>query len=206
MTRAWQQSPPAFGGRSRLGFAHGVAGVVFAALADGTSRETSEAADRLRGLPAMIRKGIRWPVRAGSSYFMPGWCNGVAGHLLVWTRLWQWSAETADREMMERIAWGIVESRTSMGNLCCGAAGQAVSLAVFAAAAAEPSWRRRAQEFLDKLEPQWPKDDHPQSLYRGELGLLLARLECDASVPRFPVWGASLDPRPSVSRNPVNVA
>lgn len=197
LARAWQQSPPAFSSRSRLGFAHGVAGVVFAALTNGTSRETSEATGRLRGMQVMIRKGIRWPVRAGGSYFMPGWCNGVAGHLLMWTRLWQKTGESEDREMMEKIAWGILESRTAMGNLCCGASGQAISLAAFAAAAAEPSWQRRAQEVLDKLQPQWPVDDHLQSLYRGELGLLLGRLECDSPEPHFPVWGASLVQRRS---------
>jgi eukaryotic-like serine/threonine-protein kinase len=192
VARAWQQSPPAFSSRSRLGFAHGVAGMVFAALTIGTSRETSEAAGRLRGMQVMMRRGVRWPVRAGSSYFMPGWCNGVAGHLLMWTKLWQTSGESEDREMMEKIAWGILESRTAMGNLCCGATGQAVSLAAFAAAAGEPLWQRRAQEILDKLQPKWPADDHPQSLYRGELGLMLARLECDSPEPMFPVWGASL--------------
>lgn len=192
IARAWQQSPPVCSRSSRLGFAHGVAGMVFAALTNGPSRETSEAVGRLRVLPVMIRKGIHWPVRTGSSRFMPGWCNGVAGHLLMWTRLWQWSGQTEDREMMERIAWGILESRTAMGNLCCGAAGQAISLAAFAAAAADSSWQRRAQEYLDKLQPLWPNDDHPQSLYRGELGLLLARLECDSPAPIFPVWGASL--------------
>jgi serine/threonine-protein kinase len=190
--KAWQQSPPASIRNSRLGFAHGTAGMVFGALTSGSSKRVEEAAGRLRTLTVMMRKGIRWPVRAGGSYFMPGWCNGVAGHLLMWMRVWQCSGQPEDREMMERVAWGVMESRTSMGNLCCGAAGQAVALASFAAATGDPAWRRRATEFLDRLQPRWPKDDHPQSLFRGQLGLLLVRLECDSDTPRFPVWGASL--------------
>jgi serine/threonine-protein kinase len=184
--RAW------LGRNNRLGFAHGIAGMAFAALTRGDSRETREAVAELQKETVMMRRGIRWPVRFGGTYFMPGWCNGVAGHLLMWTRLWQLSGSAEDREMMERGAWGIVESATSMGNVCCGAAGQAIALACFAAATQDPTWRRRASAFIESLQPRWPKDDHPQSLFRGELGLLLARLECDSDTPRFPVWGASL--------------
>jgi serine/threonine-protein kinase len=179
---------------NRLGFAHGVAGMIFAALTKGELQDTRKAVAELQKETVMMRRGVRWPVRFGSSYFMPGWCNGVAGHLLMWTRLWQLSGVAEDREMMERVAWGVLESVTAMGNVCCGAAGQAIALACFASAAGDPSWRRRASAFIESLRPRWPKDDHPQSLFRGELGLLLARLECDSDTPRFPVWGASLNP------------
>ncbi len=130
--RAWKEAPPEFRSPQRLGFAHGVAGMVVGSLTGGKSPEADEAADRLRRLPVMIRRGIKWPVRGGGDYFMPGWCNGVAGHLLMWTRVWQCSGLSEDREMMERTAWGVLESQTSLGNLCCGAAGQAVALASFA--------------------------------------------------------------------------
>jgi serine/threonine protein kinase len=190
---AWEASAPSFRSRSRLGFAHGVSGVVFGALTTGRSPEADEASAGLRRLPVMMRRGVHWPVRGGSDYFMHGWCNGVAGHLLMWTRLWQCSGLPEDRDMMERAAWGVWESRIPMGNLCCGAAGQAAALAAFACAAAEPRWRKRAVELLQNLKPRWPKDDHPQSLFRGELGLLLVRLECESGASaRFPVWGASL--------------
>jgi serine/threonine protein kinase len=193
IARAWLKLPPGPNDHGRLGFAHGTAGMIFSALTNGSCQLANDAAQRLRALPIMIRKGIHWPVRAGGDYFMPGWCNSVAGHLLMWTRVWQCSGLSEDREMMERAAWGVLESRTSMGNLCCGAAGQAVALASFASATGEPLWRNRASELLNRLRPTWPKDDHPQSLFRGELGLLLASLECDSGVPsRFPVWGASL--------------
>jgi serine/threonine-protein kinase len=184
--RAW------LGRNNRLGFAHGIAGMAFAALTRGDSHQAREAVAELQKETVMMQRGIRWPVRFGGAYFMPGWCNGVAGHLLMWTRLWQLSGSADDREMMERVAWGTLESSTSMGNVCCGAAGQAIALACFAAAAGDPSWRGRASAFIESLRPRWPKDDHPQSLFRGELGLLLARLECDSETPRFPVWGASL--------------
>ncbi len=190
---AWLAAAPSFSKRSRLGFAHGVSGMVFVSLTAGNSPEANEAAAGLRRLPVMIRRGIRWPVRAGSDYFMHGWCNGIAGHLLMWTRMWQCSGSPEDREMMERSAWGVWESRMTLGNVCCGAAGQAAALAAFACAAGEPLWRKRAGEFLERLQPKWSKDDHPQSLFRGELGLLLMRLECESGAPvRFPVWGASL--------------
>ncbi len=190
--RAWHDGSGRPARNNRLGFAHGVAGMVFASLTRGESPEISDALAELQKDTVMMRRGVRWPVRAGGEYFMPGWCNGVAGHLLMWTRLWQISGAAEHRETMERAGWGILESATAMGNVCCGAAGQAVTLACFARAVGDPAWRTRAGGFLERLRPQWPKDDHPQSLFRGELGLLLARLECDSAAPRFPVWGESL--------------
>jgi serine/threonine protein kinase len=192
MACAWRAVRPDFSGSPRLGFAHGIAGVVFGALTTQDTTNARVAVEKLRGSAAMIRKGVRWPVRAAGGFFMPGWCNGVAGHLLMWTRTWQISGDPDDREMMERIAWGVMESRTALGNVCCGVAGQAIALASFAASTRDPTWRKRGSEFLDGLKPRWPKDDNPQSLFRGELGLLLARLECASDAPRFPVWGASL--------------
>lgn len=200
IANAWLRTRPAFNRRTRLGFAHGVAGMLFASLTAGLSREVSEASGRLQELPVMIRKGIHWPVFVTGSSFMPGWCNGVAGHMLLWTRLWQFSASSDHREMMERTAWGLWESRTAIGNVCCGAAGQAISLAVFGSTVGDPAWQSRARALLDSLQPRWPGDDHPQSLFRGELGLLLAQLECDSRDPKFPVWGASLI-LPSAARN-----
>lgn len=94
--------------------------------------------------------------------------------------------------MMERCAWGVLEKPTSLGKICCGAAGQAVALAVFAVAVDEPVWRRKARKILDNLEPHWRLGSRLQGLYHGQLGLVLAHLECDAVAPRFPVWGASL--------------
>jgi eukaryotic-like serine/threonine-protein kinase len=193
VAKAWQKVRPSIHGKPRLGFAHGIAGMVFASLTCGRSPEAQEAGARLRTLPVMLRKGIHWPVRAQGHSFMPGWCNGVAGHLMMWMRMWQCFGIAEDREMMERAAWGVLESRTSMGNLCCGAAGQAAALASFSVAVGEPIWQQRASEFINSLEPKWPKDDHAQSLFRGELGLHLVRLECEAGVPsEFPVWGSSL--------------
>jgi serine/threonine protein kinase len=191
--RAWQTVSPSFAPNSRLGFAHGIAGLVFGALTVGHSECVEKGVSELRRLAVMLRRGIRWPVRSRTQFFMPGWCNGVPGHLLMWARLWQQSGTDEDRDMAERCAWGVWESRTTMGNLCCGATGQAAALATFACVVDEPVWRGRACEMLDKLRPTWPKDDHPQSLFRGELGLQLMRLECESGATvRFPVWGDSL--------------
>jgi eukaryotic-like serine/threonine-protein kinase len=192
IARAWQHIGNAFENGRWLGFAHGVAGVVFASLGSSMTSKALDAADRLRRVSVKTRKGIGWPVTAGSNESAPGWCHGTAGYLLMWTRVWQCTHLPEDREMMERCAWGVWESPTSLGMICCGAAGQAVALAAFAVATDEPSWQRRARQLLDKLCPTWRKHSHPQGLFHGQLGLVLARLECEAISPRFPVWGASL--------------
>jgi serine/threonine-protein kinase len=205
IARAWQHIGNAFENGRWLGFAHGVAGVVFGSLVSDNSSKALNAADRLRRMSVKTRKGIRWPVTVGSNEFASGWCHGIAGHLLMWTRVWQCSRLPEDREMMERCAWGVLELPTSLGKVCCGAAGQAVALAEFALATDEPSWQRRARQLLANLRPRWRKNSRPQGLFHGQLGLALARLECEACSPRFPVWGMSLgvedDQRPLIRQS-----
>jgi predicted Ser/Thr protein kinase len=191
VARFWERMPAS--NRRRLGFAHGAAGIAFAALTCGKPANTDGMVAELRRQTVMLKKGVHWPVRIDGNFFMPGWCNGVAGHLLLWTKLWQRSAHSEDREMLERVAWGLWESRTNLGNICCGGSGQAIALACFATATGDENWRNRAIEFLEKLRPRWPKDDHPQSLFRGELGLHLAEIECrSGAAVQFPVWGQGL--------------
>ena len=191
VARAWRKA--ATSNRKRLGFAHGLAGLAFAALVCGKAEDTPQVMTALRSQTVPLDKGVRWPVQIDGNFFMPGWCNGVAGHLLLWTMLWKQSAQDQDREMLERVAWGVWESRSNLGNVCCGGSGQAVALACFAAAAGDPVWHSRATQLIDKLKPQWPKDDRPQSLFRGELGMLLAQIECHAEAEVvFPVWGMGL--------------
>jgi len=194
LTGAWT-TPRAniLGNRRYLGFAHGVAGLVFTTYACGDPRKASPLLEELRHTGSRLKRGLRWPVHANSNFFLDGWCNGVAGHLLMWTKVWQHSQDDKDLEMLDRIAWGVWESGIGLSNLCCGAAGQAIILASFSSVIDDRRWKVRAADFLNVVPPRWSKYEPPQSLFNGELGLLLARLECrHGTPPRFPVYGEDI--------------
>jgi eukaryotic-like serine/threonine-protein kinase len=196
VTRAWTTPRANILGKGRcLGFAHGVAGLVFTTYVCGDTKSAAPVLQELRRTASRLQRGICWPVHANSNFFTGGWCNGVAGHLLMWTKVWQHSRDEKDREMLDRVAWGVWESRMGLTNLCCGAAGQAIILASFSSMVDDPTWRTKAANWLISLRPRWSKDGRPQSLFRGELGLLLARLECGhGKPPRFPVYGEDRSP------------
>jgi serine/threonine-protein kinase len=195
VSRAWEFAKPINAGKALLGFAHGAAGLAYTSLVCGDTSNSLQLMDDLTRIAECQRRGLRWPVRSKTNFFMPGWCNGVAGHLLLWSKVWQRFARVEDREVLERIAWGVWESRTNLGNICCGAAGQAMILSCFANVVDDPTWRKRSADLLAFATPIWTKQDHPQSLFRGELGLLLARLECNPGLPtEFPVYGSDVLP------------
>jgi len=186
---AWAKTGAHIRPNQRLGFAHGIAGQVFATYACGLPEAALPMVGQLRDTAIPLRKAVIWPVRAGSANFGAGWCNGFAGHLLMWTKVWQHSRSSEDRELLDRIAWAVWKYRMPLGSLCCGAAGQAVILVSFSSATEDYHWKRKTLDWLHSFRPRWPRESRPQSLFQGKLGLLLARAECEyATRPQFPVY------------------
>lgn len=186
---AWAKTGTHIRRNQVLGFAHGVAGQVFATYVCGDPKLASPTLEQLREKGIPQQKTIIWPVRVGSHHFWLGWCNGLAGHLMMWTKVWQHSHSNEDREVLDQLAWGVWKNRMALGSLCCGAAGQAITLASFFSAAGEHREKRKTLSWLHSLRPRWTVDDRPQSLFQGKLGLLLARIECEHAVhPQFPVY------------------
>ena len=187
--RAWAKTGTEIRRNQVLGFAHGVAGRVFASYVCGDPKTASPIVQQLREMAIPHQKAMVWTVRAGSDGFWLGWCNGLAGHLLMWTKVWQHSRADEDREILERLAWTVWKYRAPLGSLCCGAAGQAVILAFFSSATGDHQWKSKTLAWLRSSRPRWTKHEASQSLFHGKLGLLLARIECEcATRPQFPVY------------------
>ncbi|MGB7751769.1 MAG: lanthionine synthetase LanC family protein [Candidatus Acidiferrales bacterium] len=188
--RAWAKTGTKIRRNRPFGFAHGIAGQVYATYACGEPSLAAPIIEQLREAAIPHQKILVWTERAGGSRFSAGWCNGLAGHLLLWTTIWRHSRAGADREIVDRLASGVWKWRASMGSVCCGGAGQAITLAGTAAATGNLSGRRKISEWLGSLQPRWPTDhNHRQSLIHGRLGFLLARMECEyAARPQFPVY------------------
>jgi hypothetical protein len=105
---------------------------------------------------------------------MPGWCNGSAGFVHLFTLAHELSGEALYRRLAEGAAWHVWEAPDGNGSLCCGLAGRAYALLNFyrhAGGAGGSVWLARARELAEgaATDLAWAVDS-PDSLYRGELG------------------------------------
>jgi serine/threonine-protein kinase len=124
---------------------------------------------------------------------MPGWCNGNAGHVFLWTLAYQVFGEQSYRALAEQAAWGIVEQRTHFNNLCCGATGCAYAMLSLYRATADESWLQQARRYADRVatipDPPSERPSDVDSLYKGDIGAIV--LLDDMSAPeqsRMPLF------------------
>lgn len=168
--------------RPNLGMAHGWAGYLYASLrwcraaAVPPPERLEERLGELADLARPWESGLRWSWRdtPGTSY-MPGWCNGSAGFVHLWT-LARYPA------LAEGAAWHAWEDPDTNGNLCCGLAGRAYALLHLHRHGGGPEWLDRARELADRAARTIDRTtDAPDSLYRGRTGL--AVLAADLTRP-----------------------
>jgi serine/threonine-protein kinase len=203
MASVWQeidQQPPIREGTmiTYTGIAHGWSGILYAALCwhgSSGSELPSGLEERLRQLMECSEpsgRGVRWPWvlpqgrKGGAAYYMPGWCNGTAGHIFLWTAAHRVFHDDAYLRIAEKAAWDAWESSNSVSNLCCGFAGQAYGLLNLYKHTGESAWLERARELASRAAA-WDPADYvaltlaPDSLYKGEMGV--AVLADDLSAP-----------------------
>lgn len=186
-----------------LGVAHGWAGVLYASLL--WSRATRwepppQFGTRLRELAALaepVGRGVCWPVFAipgRREEYWSGWCNGQAGHVMLWTLAYDVLGDERWRRLAVDSAWCVADSPIGVSSLCCGAAGEIYALLSVHRCTGDESWLRRAMSRAgDAAEHAAPADDAPTplSLYKGRVGLAVlgADLEHPAAsaMPLFEV-------------------
>jgi hypothetical protein len=186
-------------GETYLGYAHGVAGALHALCVDGLATAPSPpdprlvaALDRLAGMAKEDGAGLSWPVQPGRPATWPGWCHGSAGHALLWLA----AARLFGREDDMRRAAGAARSalalagRDASSSLCCGRAGVALAAAAAARATGAGVLVDQARALLAAGRPDQYGEILPHSLFRGETGVLLARLELERpDLADFPLVG-----------------
>lgn len=175
-----------------IGMAHGWAGLLYTALrwqAMGGTQAPAWIGERLQQLLACTTpsgRGLSIPWRsalAPTANAMPGWCNGSAGLVYLFTLAAEVLEQPDWLAAAEAFAWHSYEAGGGTADLCCGLAGRAYALAAFANAADQPHWLDRSRALAAqavKVAPGVASADHPpHSLYKGELGamLLLDELE-----------------------------
>ncbi len=199
MASIWQEidkEPPLREGTriTYLGIAHGWAGILYAALCWQRSSGAElppQLEERLRQLMEWAHpagRGVCWPWvlpqgrQGAAASYMPGWCNGSAGYVFLWTAAHRAFRDDAYLQLAERAAWNAWESTDSISNLCCGLAGQAYGLLNLYKHTGESIWRERARELASRAGA-WETDNYlamkltPESLYKGEVGVALLAVE-----------------------------
>ncbi len=202
MESVWQEidkQPPLREGTgiTYLGIAHGWAGILYAALTWHRScgaelpRQVEERLHQLMEWAQPSGRGVRWPWvlpqgRQGSAAtYMPGWCNGSAGYIFLWTAAHRVFHDDAYLRLAERAAWHAWESTDSISNLCCGLAGQAYGLVNLYKHTGESVWLDRARELASRAAA-WDTNNYaalkmaPASLYKGETGVAVLAAELSA--------------------------
>lgn len=184
-----------------LGIAHGWAGFLYALLhwsrASGTRPPDgiTERLEQLAGLAEPAGRGLSWPWRmdapsAGPNH-MPGWCNGSAGHVFLWTLAARVLEDDRHLELAEGAAWDAWDAPDRAASLCCGLVGRGYAMLELHRSCGGDGWLRRARDLArlaaadGSFEEEWPR-----SLYKGELAL--AVLAADLERPReaaFPFFG-----------------
>jgi hypothetical protein len=182
--------PVRAGGVLNLGIAHGWGGVLFALL---RWRETTgwlEAnpliTTRLGELAAeakTVGTGLSWPWLSespGTDPAMPGWCNGSAGLVHLWTLAERTLRGEKYGELAALAAMNAWEEPRNVGDLCCGAAGRAYAMLDLYRHTGDGIWLDRARsrgEDAARVINRWSL--RRDSLYKGEVraALLLADLQ-----------------------------
>ncbi|HEX7185407.1 MAG TPA: lanthionine synthetase LanC family protein [Thermoanaerobaculia bacterium] len=164
--------PPVSEAEPGFGMAHGWAGFLYAALRWCRSAGTplpDRVGERLAELAACARpwgRGVRWKwyEGGGESVSMPGWCNGGAGFVHLWSL-------AGEPDLAESAAWNVWEAPDGHGNLCCGLTGRAYALLHLWRRGHGPEWLDRARDLAGRAARAVTQSrETPDSLYKGEAG------------------------------------
>ncbi len=175
-----------------LGFAHGLAGEIFAALTwDPSSTSLRAPLDDLSSRASHERGMLLFPsyVDGPALHELSGsLCNGIAGFALLWMAA-QSVLGTGDRELVLRSCRSVF-MLPGEPSLCCGLSGQALVLRRYARMTCDARFARRARDRTREaalLASQAPAEE-TFDLWAGKLGVALAVLlqaTGDGSFPLF---------------------
>ena len=165
-----------------LGIAHGWAGLVFALLrwakVTGGAIDASlvTALDALAELAEPHGAGLRWPVHNStktSPSYMEGWCNGTAGHTMLYVLAHELVGQRNYADFAERAAISAWAAETRLGTLCCGLGGVGYALLAAYRLTGSDLWLERARVTARRAASDNSKTFLRDSLYKGALGVAL---------------------------------
>ncbi|HYK04138.1 MAG TPA: lanthionine synthetase LanC family protein [Thermoanaerobaculia bacterium] len=163
-----------------LGMAHGWTGYLYAALrwcAASGDALPPRLIDRLRefaDLKTLRGRGACWPRTAGASpsATVPGWCNGSAGQLFLFTLAHTVLGDPEWLLLAERCAWNTWDEPRHNSDLCCGTAGRAYALLNLYKHTGATDWLSRARQLANHAATTATTTSfRTNALWKGELGV-----------------------------------
>jgi serine/threonine protein kinase len=167
-----------------LGMAHGWAGILYFSMCWARLvgaepyRHVATRLDELARFAIPTDSGIVWPwSRRRKGETMPGWCNGNAGFLFLWTLAHEMCGYPRFLALAQQTAPEVARAEEAGASLCCGATGQAYALLNLYRHTGDRKWLEGAQHLagdaleIVQLAEARGEPAMPLSLYKGELGL-----------------------------------
>jgi serine/threonine-protein kinase len=179
------------------GIAHGWSGYLYTTLrwCAATNTALPEALPRRLDEFAALRvrrgRAAYWRRQVGGPAFdvLPGWCNGSAGHVFLWTAAYDAFRDDRFLRLAEEVALHAAEEPMYTPDLCCGSAGRAYALLNLYKHTGNTEWLARARRLANHAAEYTGDQTGPNSLWKGELGVavLIADLESpeNAQMPFF---------------------
>jgi len=158
-----------------LGLAHGWGGLIYAVLRWMRAMQRDPPAAIHTRLLELARlgephgAGLHWPLCHGGSTFAEGWCNGSAGHAMLFARACQVFGESSFAEVAERAAISAVSSASTLGTLCCGQAGIGYAALALYRLTGSDAWLQRARGAARRAAADRSKQPR-DALFKGALG------------------------------------
>jgi len=164
---------------SSLGVAHGWAGIIYVlmrwsqAIGLQASPTLRERLDRLAMLAEPHNGGVRWPVHNNTAErtYVDGWCNGTAGHSMVYALAHERFGEERYVELAVAAARSAASTTTTLGTLCCGLAGIGYSCLCAYQITRETAWLLQAEEMAHRAASCSSENFYQSSLYKGAVGV-----------------------------------
>jgi eukaryotic-like serine/threonine-protein kinase len=164
---------------TNLGIAHGWGGLLFSLLRWAQAvRSDPEPVigERLRELGALAQPsgaGLGWPVHTQDQSVADGWCNGSAGHSMLFALACQAFRDEVFGDFAEKAAVSAWSSRLGLGSLCCGQGGIGYALLSLHRLTGEDRWLQRARVAAQRAAADRTKHFPDGALYKGALGVAL---------------------------------
>ncbi len=108
---------------------------------------------------------------------MPGWCNGSAGFVFLWTLAHRELGDARWLALAAGAAMNAWEAPDGNGSLCCGLGGRAYALLNYhrhAGGLGGAEWLDRARDLANRAAVDIERgSDREDSLYKGTIGVAL---------------------------------
>jgi predicted Ser/Thr protein kinase len=173
-----------------LGMAHGWAGYFYAALrwcaASGDPLPTRlvERLGEYTALKTPKGRGVVWrtAVDVPLTSTMPGWCNGSAGQVFLFTLAHRLLGDEEWLQLAELSAWNTWDEPRGPSDLCCGSAGRAYALLNLYRHTGATEWLSRSRQLANHAAAAATStSQRTNALWKGELGI--AVLVADLASP-----------------------